>query len=375
MLFFEQVRQIQKEKVLYENTASQIASVNAVCDWTEEYSKTVTLDEDSLVYVKWSTGFTTSDMAGASMLKVDDVPVTGSGYLDSGSSKVRHVYLKLTAGSHTFKWYLSLFDAGSSSGILAIGNIKIAVLDFSNKWEGTYSATSVSIPQASWTTVLSTSISTPLATAVTPLGNLKNKTVLILLWVENSVPYRRNKFDSGAQVSGVTWNLKINGSSVNPTDYTEKYEDFGDNTSNNSYGNGSSALHVIAVKCNTTLNLELEAYQSSWADGITVNAYMRVLVCPWIIPPGEYEPITLDFPGGSTVYVVLEPTHTNPTKTVKIGKKRFVSFGDADDYYVKSEGTDILQFNYTFELLPVSNVSLIVEGWGGCISIIGVDVR
>jgi len=38
-------------------------------------------------------------------------------------------------------------------------------------------------------------------------------------------------------------------------------------------------------------------------------------------------------------------------------------------------GTGIVTWNYTFETVEVENSVLLVEGYGACISIIGVDVR
>ncbi|MEM3581526.1 MAG: hypothetical protein QXQ64_09785, partial [Candidatus Bathyarchaeia archaeon] len=97
--------------------------------------------------------------------------------------------------------------------------------------------------------------------------------------------------------------------------------------------------------------------------------------CPWILGTSEHQPIQLDFPQGSTLYLVLEPLWGNPTKTVKLGKKRAFSFGDATDYYSTASGTDILAWNYTFETVEVGQAVLLIGGYGGCISIIGVDVR
>jgi hypothetical protein len=98
-------------------------------------------------------------------------------------------------------------------------------------------------------------------------------------------------------------------------------------------------------------------------------------MCPWIIPAEEYEPLTLDFPQGSTLYVSTEPLEVNPTKTVKIGKVRFISFGDSTDFYYINSGTDVLDSSYTFETIEVSRIIMIVSGEGGCIATLGVDIR
>lgn len=110
----------------------------------------------------------------------------------------------------------------------------------------------------------------------------------------------------------------------------------------------------------------------------TVNVsagYYAVVLSPWLLPKRDSELFSLSFPQGSTIYIMLEPAWLNPTKTVKIGKKRVISFGDSTDFYYTVSGTDILTASYTFETVEVSNCIMLVSGFGGCISIIGVDVR
>jgi hypothetical protein len=72
---------------------------------------------------------------------------------------------------------------------------------------------------------------------------------------------------------------------------------------------------------------------------------------------------------------MLEPLMSNPTKNLKLGKKRAVSFGDSTDYYSTGSGTNILSWNYTFEIVEVDDCVLVVEGYGGCIAVVGVDLR
>jgi hypothetical protein len=83
----------------------------------------------------------------------------------------------------------------------------------------------------------------------------------------------------------------------------------------------------------------------------------------------------MDFPQGSTLYLMLEPLNLNPTKTVGVGKKRAVSFGDATDYYSVGSGTGLLSFDYTFEVVSLSDVNLYLSGLGACVGYIGVDTR
>ncbi len=73
--------------------------------------------------------------------------------------------------------------------------------------------------------------------------------------------------------------------------------------------------------------------------------------------------------------MTLEPLDKDPTKNSKIGKVRAVSYGDATDFYSTASGTGILSHTYTFEIVAVSDVSVFVNGFGGCISLVGVDER
>jgi hypothetical protein len=110
-------------------------------------------------------------------------------------------------------------------------------------------------------------------------------------------------------------------------------------------------------------------------NGSTVVT-ISIIFCPWILPDvTTFEPISLSFPQGSTVYLMLEPLHLNPTKNVKIGKKRAVSFGDTTDFYSTASGTNILQHDYQFVEVKNGAVLLYTYGKGGCISSIGVDIR
>lgn len=109
---------------------------------------------------------------------------------------------------------------------------------------------------------------------------------------------------------------------------------------------------------------------------VSVNVgYFTVVSSPWILPKTDAKILHLNFPQGSTIYIVAEPLFSNPTKILKIGKKRAMSFGDSSDFYIVVSGTDIVELSFTFEKVEVAKSILYVSGNGGCISIIGVDVR
>lgn len=113
---------------------------------------------------------------------------------------------------------------------------------------------------------------------------------------------------------------------------------------------------------------------SSHTVNVSTGCYSAIM-SPWLLPASDSEFISLCFPQGSTLYIVTEPLWDNPTKNIRIGKIRVISFGASTDYYSSASGTGILTFNYTFESLRVEDITLYVSGLGGCISIIGVDVR
>ena len=113
---------------------------------------------------------------------------------------------------------------------------------------------------------------------------------------------------------------------------------------------------------------------ASHTINVSAGSYAAVL-SPWILSNVDTQVLNLNFPQGSTLYHTLEPLWLDPTKALKIGQKRAVSFGDSTDYYYTASGTGILNASYTFESVSVSNCVLVVSGYGGCISIIAVDVR
>jgi len=52
-----------------------------------------------------------------------------------------------------------------------------------------------------------------------------------------------------------------------------------------------------------------------------------------------------------------------------------VSYGDTTDFYSTASGIGILSHSYTFETVSVTDVTIVVNGLGGCISMVGLDER
>ena len=135
--------------------------------------------------------------------------------------------------------------------------------------------------------------------------------------------------------------------------------------------NGMAAGGKLYVAASAGVSHSITITEDNAATDETVN----VAVCPWVLPPVGFEPVELSFPDGSTVYVVSEPLNVDVSKSVKVGKFRAVSFGDAMDYYYTSTGTGILISSYTFETVKVAGNVMVVSGFGGCISAVVVDLR
>ena len=115
-------------------------------------------------------------------------------------------------------------------------------------------------------------------------------------------------------------------------------------------------------------------------DNANTTVYISIVACPWLIYDTLHQPVTLDIPQGSTLYLMLEPLDglTDPTKYAYIGKVRAFSFGDATDYYYSLSGTGIQTPTYTFEIVDGQTSLLYVKGslnTGACISHIAVDLR
>jgi len=153
--------------------------------------------------------------------------------------------------------------------------------------------------------------------------------------------------------------LYVDGAQVS---WVERNQDTGGNK-------GASAYAMCSLPVGSSHSFTI----SKRYAGTTVH--VSIYACPWLLSDVNSEPVAASFPQGSTLYIMLEPLNLNPTKTAMVGKKRAVSFGDGTDYYSTSSGAGLLNFNYTFDAISVSDVSLYLAGLGGCVGYIGVDVR
>lgn len=110
--------------------------------------------------------------------------------------------------------------------------------------------------------------------------------------------------------------------------------------------------------------------------GTTVH--ISVVGCPWILGSAIHAPVNLTFSQLSTIYVILNPLFDDKVKFVGVGQPRSISFGNATDYYNSASGLGLLSYSYMIDAPDVSQVDLYVSnsaGTGGCVEVIGVDLR
>jgi hypothetical protein len=84
--------------------------------------------------------------------------------------------------------------------------------------------------------------------------------------------------------------------------------------------------------------------------------------------------LTLSFSQNSILYTNLGSLFYDTTKDAYVGTRKGCSFG-ASDYYAQGIAeVGILAFNYMFAAVNVAVAMFIVDGLGGCIENIGVDI-
>jgi hypothetical protein len=205
--------------------------------------------------------------------------------------------------------------------------------------------------------VYSTQIIKTVASRRTPAGLLKQAVVMVECFAYT--PSAKTNFENvgDSLTNGVS--LSIDGVQVNWDTRSQDVSSKGAAYANYYGAVSVGSAHTVAIS----------------KDNANTVVHISVYLCPWLLCATGHEPVTLDFSQGSTTYLLLEPLDLNPTKYVKIGKGRAISFGDSTDYYSVGSGTNILSHSYTFEMIAVASCILVVSGLGGCIGGIAVDVR
>jgi len=369
MLLSEQVRTVAKEEYLVNDTTQYESTHENIHNWQNRVTKQITLSEAKLIYVKWNSII--SNGQGATRALIGSTPLASSGYQTGYANLDREAFAFLAAGTYTIA-FQSTYWKGGTGGYVAVKNIIIGAFVFSDLDSRTYDSGDVSAPASQTTTVLNQNFTTPSARKLA-VGTINKYTVLIYVYLTNTTDRSDSPKNAGESDDATKLNWKLFWG-ASQASWTDRANDWGAITDNNGYGIGAYARYSAALNPATQYNLVIKV-SNTIAASRTVRVYATVIICPWIIPYSEYIPVNMDFPQGSTMYVVLEPLNLNPTMNLKLGRVRGVSFGDSTDFYSTSSGTGIQSWSYTFETVEVSNCLLNISGEGGCISILAVDVR
>lgn len=354
-----------------------------VHDWGDRVSKSITLSAPTLICLRFATevvlgGATT--IAGGGRVLLGGIPLVSSGGIVASATTpppvTRTVYLFLPAGTHTFTfqsslWYIVTAYAGHK---VNIRSILIVAFNFPDKNGLSYDSGLISVPATSTAILINRDFTAP-ATRKLAVGSIKKYVAHITVYAERDAQRVSKMKNPGEadEASFFNWKILVDGVQRIWYDRRDDYETYG-TTTNPTFGEGAYGRTTVLLDPSATHNLKINCY-NGFTTAFSGRATVRIVICPWIIPDFEYEPITLDFPQGSTFYIITEPLDANPTKSIKIGKKRPISFGDATDYYSTASGVGILSHSYTFEIIEVANSVLVVSGFGACVSVLAADMR
>jgi hypothetical protein len=374
MLLVDHVRKMAKEAILFQDDTDY--SISNVADWTTVASKNISLSEECVVYIYGL--FVICDAKGAGRILVDGNPIVSTGGKAAAGTPVqqpRECFIVLGAGSHTISYQLSMWYKGTTSPSIKWDYTYAATFDFADRYNYSKYVQGLAVSNNTSVYVINNeTLASSLPARRTPAGKIKKYVVLIFGYFSTS-GYRLNTvLNSGDPnvMYTMNWRLYINGAAVS---FYDKLNDFADgDSSNQSYGAGSYGYYVGVVDAGTSPTISVSVYNYNTGATRTAVLSISAIICPWIIPTSEYEPITLEFPQGSTIYVLLEPFLSDPTKTLKIGSRVLLGSASTSSYYTAS-GTGIVTASYTFEIVGVSGCVMTVSGYGGCITAVGVDIR
>ena len=182
---------------------------------------------------------------------------------------------------------------------------------------------------------------------------------LMYILVQASTPSAQTKFEDPGD--SFTNGVRIKTAGIQRSWSLREHDDESD-----VYGSGTAwLLFYHSPDGDRTVTIE--------KDNANTVVHVSVVFCPWILPISASSIFNFTFSKNSTLYITLEPCMTNPTKYLQVGKWR--GFSGSGAYYSEQSGVDILEAHYTFETVDPDKTPVYVKGHGGCISIIGVDVR
>jgi len=278
--------------------------------------------------------------------------------------------LMIPDGSHTLAFQTSQLYA-TSNRCIYMNNLEVGYTDLADTSYQNANG-SVSVAAGAESSIVSVSIpASSLPARKTAVGKIKQYVAQIYVAAvvpDNAISKLKNAGEAN-ESNYVNWKIFVDN---NQMSWNERYNDI--QTVDAAKAEGAFGRLFVVFNAETSHTVTVKAYNGASAAQ-TCNAYVYIVLSPWILGDSEHQPVSLQIPQGSTLYLVAEPLLSNSTKVVKLGKKRAISFGDSADYYSMASGTGILSWNYTFESVEVSNSLLLASGYGGCISIIAVDVR
>lgn len=380
-LFAEQER-LYADELSLSSDSTEYEEHAATHDWTARKTVTFTTTKDLILCVKanfWSV-VGASVAKGAMRITIDDKPIWASGgkSLPAGATSnflTPDIFVYLASGAHHLDFDTAVWVLGSIQKF-GINSHNVGLLNFNDKLGSITDSGSVANGAGVLTTILNVNVTVPAARKL-PIGDLAHYSALIDIVAVDShtSPTRRTKMLQIGESNVAAHNnchLFINDVEVNWTDHLDDDEDA--DASNAGYGLGAKGIYIVGdVDPGQTFNVKVKSY----CDGDShTEVFGQVLLCPWLSPQVDYSPVTLKFGQGSTFYAVLEPLNIDTSKSGKLGKTRFHSFGDATDFYDVESGTGILIQSYSFEVVDVESCTWIVSCTSIiCISYLGVDLR
>jgi len=329
MVYTEQVRQLTSEENLI-NDSTEYTRNNAAWGTLHSYGN-ITLSEASLILFKFWVKTTS-----AYRLKI------GSNYVWGGySTGVITGIAYLSAGTYTV-----LMEQRNAGGSGDLQDFQLGKLKFSDQ-------------AGSGLAAYSAQIDLTVAQRSPPsfFGTLKNAVFAVMVWAKTTGAQTNFENPGDSLTNGVS--LAVDGSQIT---WTSRVQD------TTPYEN-AFAYYYCSLSVGSSHSFVISK------DNAATVVDISIVGCPWLLANVDNEPMTLDFAQGSTLYLTLEPLNADPTKNSKIGKVRAVSYGDSTDFYSTASGTGILSHTYTFETVSVADVTLVVKGLGGCISMVGLDER
>jgi hypothetical protein len=304
----------------------------------------ITLTKASIVVFSYEAVAPASSAYGNTFIAIGNHKV-GGGSIFNGETKTFSGLIVLPSGSYSVKAY---GGSGTESRTIAVKNMKLGVVAFSD----------VTCVNAH---TYSQSISITLNSRKTCLGRTLAGNCIVYVQAFSTGTGDTISFADPGETPTYYIRVKVNGEQRK---WSVRNQDSGDG----GVCGSASAILTVQLSLGEQHTIVIEHYGQVF---VTVS----VAFSPWLLGADDLSPVLLEFPTGSTIYVVAEPLFADVTKSIKIGRKRGVSLGGGTDYYVTQSGTGIVSLAYTFDYLPTGEPLLAASGLNACISLIGVDVR